>query len=388
VTAVVLRGDAASLPLPDASVDLICTSPPYYGQRSYTDGGEHYAGQIGSEDTPAEYIANLLACTSEWVRVLKPEGSIFVNLGDSYHSGKGAPGRTTTDPKNAGRNARRTQRSPLDYGLDLPRKTLLGLPWRYAIGCMDQGAPHLREKFLAGLVDHVLDGTITQDEFWRRAEAYDAEPKPKGLGLILRAEIIWNKPNGLPEKARDRAHRTHEQLFHFTRQPVYFSSCDAIREPHAEWTLKAYGYERKGYNRRSNASRVDRGGFAKAPEANPLGKMPGSVWEIAPQPLSLPAFLGVDHFAPMPMELARRCILGWSPPRGIVADPFGGVGTTALVAEVFGRTVISVDLSHDYGRAARWRVADPGERARAQCVPKPPPVPDGQGSLFEAGEAS
>lgn len=340
MSALVLRGDAGALPLPDASVDLIVTSPPYFGQRVYTDGGEAYEGQIGCEETPSEYIANLLACTREWVRALKPEGSIFVNLGDSYYSGKGAPGRTTIDPKNAGRNARRTMRSPLDYGLDLPRKTLLGLPWRYAIGCMDQ------------------------------------------LGLILRAEIVWSKPNGLPEKAVDRAHRTHEQLFHFTRRPVYFSVCDAIREPHAEWTLKAYGYERKGYNRRSNASRGDRGGFAKAPEAHPLGKMPGSVWEIAPQPLVLPEWLGVDHFAPMPMELARRCILGWSPPRGTVADPFGGVGTTALVADVFGRTGISIDLSHDYGRAARWRTADPGERARALVVPKPPPVSDGQEALF------
>ena len=82
--AVVLRGDAACLPLPDGSVDLIVTSPPYFGLRSYTDGGEHYDGQIGSEATPREYIAALLACTREWVRVLKPSGSLFVNLGDSY----------------------------------------------------------------------------------------------------------------------------------------------------------------------------------------------------------------------------------------------------------------------------------------------------------------
>ncbi len=80
----VIRGDAASLPLPDASVDLIVTSPPYFALRSYTDGGEHYAGQIGSEGTPAEWVAALVACTAEWVRVLKPSGSLFVNLGDKY----------------------------------------------------------------------------------------------------------------------------------------------------------------------------------------------------------------------------------------------------------------------------------------------------------------
>jgi DNA modification methylase len=84
VSAIVLRGDARSLPLPDGSVDLIVTSPPYFGLRSYTDGGKHYDGQIGSERTPREYVANLLDCTREWMRVLKPEGSIFVNLGDKY----------------------------------------------------------------------------------------------------------------------------------------------------------------------------------------------------------------------------------------------------------------------------------------------------------------
>lgn len=310
---VVLRGDAAHLPLPDGSVDLIVTSPPYFQQRDYRDGGASLEGQLGKEETPRAYIAALLACTREWVRVLKPEGSLFVNLDDKYRPGGNG---------------------------------LMGLTSRYVIGCMDE------------------------------------------LGLIQRAEILWSKANGLPEKAKDRAHRTHEHLLHFTTQTRYFSSCDAIREPHAEWTLKAYRYERKGYNRRSNADRMDKGGFAKAPEANPLGKMPGSVWEITPQPLALPAWLDVDHFAPMPTEMARRCVLGWSPLGGVVLDPFGGVGTTALVAVAFGRTGISADLSHDYGRAAMWRVGDPGERARVLGLPKPVPVIDGQDSLFSLGEAS
>src|SRR5215468_9123952 len=87
MTAIVLQGDARNLPLPDASVDLVVTSPPYFGLRSYTDGGEHYAGQIGSEATPGEWVAALLECTREWVRVLKAEGSLFVNLGDKYSTG-------------------------------------------------------------------------------------------------------------------------------------------------------------------------------------------------------------------------------------------------------------------------------------------------------------
>ena len=185
------------------------------------------------------------------------------------------------------------------------------------------------------------------------------------------------------------------------------------------------------------------------------------MWEIPSQPLSVPAHLGVDHFAAFPMELPRRCILGWSPPgvctacgegrrpvadkrrvpqrhdgpsadiearqrcatainrhgsaavipRGcdvppspgmrarcpdataptrpaVVVDPFGGTGTTALVASMLGRTGVSVDLSADYCRLARWRTTDPAERARALQVPKPPPVPDGQGRLFDDLEAS
>src|SRR5215468_8165736 len=87
MTAIVLQGDARCLPLPDASVDLVVTSPPYFGLRSYTDGGEHYPGQLGSEATPAEYVAALVECTREWCRVLKPSGSMFINLGDKYDSG-------------------------------------------------------------------------------------------------------------------------------------------------------------------------------------------------------------------------------------------------------------------------------------------------------------
>lgn len=404
MTATVIRGDAANLPLPDDSVDLIVTSPPYFALRSYKDGGEHYAGQIGDEATPAEFVAALIRCTREWVRVLKPSGSLWVNLGDKYArnggGGKGSSDGTT------GRGPR-----PASLATGAPEKSLIGVPWRYALACIDD------------------------------------------LGLILRAEVIWSKPNGLPESVTDRVRRSHETWFHFTLQPRYFSSVDAIREAHAETTLEQNRYPRlvSGPSRGGGANVTDR---PAGQQVNTLGKLPGSVWTIPTQPLTVPDHLGVDHFAAFPMEWPRRIIRGWAPTRGVcvtcgeglrpvtergpvdpaylasnkrqddrgnvqvrgvsktsvlrlglqsgqfptttitgyacacdtpgpttpavVLDPFGGTGTTALIADVEGCHGISVDLSHDYCRLAEWRTTDPGERARAMQVAKPEPVMEGQ----------
>ena len=415
MTAAVIRGDARALPLPDASVDLVVTSPPYFSLRDYG-----YAGQIGSESTPGEWLEALWACTAEWVRVLKPEGSLFVNLGDKYDSGTTAP-RINPGPVKDGPGQGWHQGTPR-VSLGQP-KSLLGLPWRYAIGCMDR------------------------------------------LGLILRAEVIWAKPNGLPESVTDRVRRAHEQVFHFTRQPRYYAAVDEIREPSGEYKTPGQGWIAK-HSCPSDGNRVGRQQLATQ---NPLGKLPGSVWEIPSAPLQVPARLGVDHFAAFPPALVRPIVLGWSPPgvctacaqgrrpvsagevyptqkthngytRGalfdrqygfsevphrkvttitgyacacgkeamlnesvyrperhisgppsgglpptrpaIVLDPFGGTGTTALVASAYGRHAITVDLSAAYCRLAAWRVNDPGERARARAMPKPAPVPDGMEPLF------
>jgi DNA modification methylase len=422
----IIHGDARHLPLKDTSVDLIVTSPPYFGLRSYTDGGQHYDGQIGSEATPAEWLANLIDCTREWVRVLKPSGSLFVNLGDRYVT-SGGPGGATSDPTyRCGQSGRGVSDGRVTGA---PVKSLLGLPWRYAHACTDQ------------------------------------------LGLILRAEIIWAKTNGLPESVTDRVRRSHEQLFHFTVQPRYYSAIDEIREPHTGTT---HPQAPRPPVQSGNGVTHRTGGF-DGTTLNPLGKLPGSVWSIPSAPLTIPAHLGVDHFAAFPPALVRPIVLGWSPPgvcvacgegrrpvvdkryrtdhyctqdrrskalrdsgeqRGgitrlqnerpfgvasteatitgyacacsttdlpgpdvsdyakcrarepptrpaVVLDPFGGTGTTALVASVHGRHGISVDLSADYCRLAAWRCHDPGERARAADVPKPPAVPDGQEPLFE-----
>lgn len=393
MTATILRGDALNLPLADASVDLAVTSPPYFGLRSYTDGGEHYAGQIGAEPTPAEYVDALIAATREMVRVLKPSGSIFVNLGDKYASNP-SWGRGTSTLM--GRPQSSIPQGPAGDGVDysgMPRKSLMGIPWRYALRCIDD------------------------------------------LGLILRAELIWAKPNGLPESVTDRVRRSHEQWFHFTREPRYYSAVDEIREEHRSEP----GREGKGALGGQKSLRPVGPGSGTY---NPLGKLPGSVWTVATEPLHVPDHLGVDHFAAFPTEWPRRIITGWSPrevctacgegrtpviestrcvdgePRdelgarkiggyqtdpsgignwrystsrnhtgyscacpdtsapthpGVVLDPFGGTGTTALVADALGRHGISIDMSGDYCRLATWRTTDPRQRAKAARREYTPP---------------
>ena len=401
----IVRADARSLPLPDESVDLIVTSPPYYALRDYRDGDGSLARQIGAEPTPAEYIAALIDATREWVRVLKPSGSIFVVLGDKY-----------SDRADGGPSSARSGRS--DHAEVLPpgrsttamarRKSLLCLPERYRIACIDQ------------------------------------------LRLIVHAVGIWSKPNGLPESVTDRWRRSHEDIVHLVKRERYYSAVDEIREPHAA-TLT--GRRTTGWKPGPSGNReIGRGTWDEPTvrdfATNALGRLPGSVWEIATQPLKVPEHLAVDHFAAFPPALVRRIVLGWSPPGictacgegrrpvvdlqkthaprpgkvtaltnahgadgregarpssiaritgyacacptpdaptrpALVADPFGGTGTTALVAAVHGRVGVSFDLSHDYGRLARWRTTDPGERARALGVPKPAPVAPKQGDLFD-----
>jgi len=444
--AVVLRGDARHLPLPDASVDLIVTSPPYFGLRSYTDGGEHYGGQIGSEATPQEWLAALVECTTEWVRVLKPSGSIFVNLGDKYAV---TPQRWLTKADSRSwehANATRRHVTSESQGNVRP-KSLMGLPWRYAIACTGGGPALWDSGVIKLLLRDVALGVIP---LWAAEEIVDdlaAMPDP-GLGLILRRDIIWSKPNGLPESVTDRCRSSHEYVFHLVKQPRYYAAVDEIRTPQ---TGSMTARSLPAFTTRDSNDGSSHRAMRRDPETfNPLGKLPGSVWNIPSQPLTVPDWLGIDHFAAFPMELPRRIILGWSPPgvctacgegrrpvtcsqrtsndalrppvdldrrkgghhgmgsstlgpRGVVAtitgyacacpqptaptrpalvvDPFGGTGTTALVAAMHGRLGVTVDMSADYSRLAAWRTQDPAQRAAAMQVPKPPPIPAGQQTL-------
>jgi site-specific DNA-methyltransferase (cytosine-N4-specific) len=319
----IIQGDARALPLLDESVDLIVTSPPYFGLRDY-----RASGQLGAEPTPAEFIAALIECTREMARVLKPSGSIFVNLGDKYASGGGLKAHSSlAEPSGQVRTAsRRGRRSPNTLGV--PEKSLILLPERYRIAAVDE------------------------------------------LGLIARAVIVWSKPNGLPESVTDRVRRSHEDWVHLTKSRRYFAAIDEIREP-VQHPGRGMTFDQRraegfiGGRAQRGARERDRVAGDNSKAAHPLGKLPGSVWTIPTQALRVPAELGVDHFAAFPMEWPRRLIRGWSPEGGTVLDPFGGTGTAALVAVMNGRRGISVDLNPDYCRLAEWRAQDPKQRAKA-----------------------
>lgn len=420
-TADVIRADSRHLPLADDSVDLVVTSPPYFALRSYQDGGEHYAGQIGDEPTPDEFVTSLLEVTAECVRVLKPSGSLWVNLGDKY---AGSP-RSMPDQRGIcirpGHNEALSQTRSLtdEYRTTIRPKSLIGIPWRYALRCIDD------------------------------------------LGLILRAEVIWSKPNGLPESVTDRVRRSHEQWFHFTLCPRYFSAVDEIREG---YSLNAHAGRKDGAP--SPATAAVQGARPMGAGAtqlngdlaarNPLGKLPGSVWTVPTEPLRVPDHLGVDHFAAFPTEWPKRIIQGWSPAGvcvecgegrrpvaakehvltqatgaekerpglsnrhltearsrrrveveltgyacacpeptaptkpAVVLDPFGGTGTTAMVAKALGRHGISVDMSADYCRLAEWRTNDRNQIAKvlgiAKAEQEPADAPDLLG-LLDGGAA-
>jgi site-specific DNA-methyltransferase (cytosine-N4-specific) len=338
VSWLVAQADARNLPLADGTADLILTSPPYWGLRSYRDGGEHIEGQVGAEPSPQAYVDELVGMIdSEWRRVLKPAGSLFLVLDDKYSAVRSY--QVNQSKYQGGAQATRGE----DTRSMARPKSRLGLPWRIALALIDRA--------------------------W-----------------ILRAEIIWAKPNGLPESVRDRVRRSHETIFHLTLSPTYYSAVDEIREPYRTATdergafLDLYGRTpsqkrpdiantwqddapSRGHSQSGLAQNTDR-------FASPLGRLPGSVWTITSSPLIVPDqakqhYRLPDHFAAYPPELCRRIILGWSPRGGRVVDPFCGTGTTVGVAHHLGRQGLGVDLSADYCRLARWRI-ESGHFARAE----------------------
>lgn len=302
----VARGMAAG------SVDCIVTSPPYFGLRDY--GIE---GQYGAEASPGEYVATLRKLFVELSAVLADDGTLWLNIGDTYSTATRSDNRTsgqrssrsTLVPKRdglGGQNAAHTSVSftPRKTAMDVPAKNLLGMPWRVAFALQDAG--------------------------W-----------------ILRAEIIWAKRNCMPEAVTDRPSRSHEQVFLFSKLARYWYDADAIREDsdpvqeaHNERYAKVYDAQAARAATTGQPGNQNSAGVHSRP-GNP-GRNARSVWSISAQPFA------EAHFATMPPVLAERCILAGCKPGGTVLDPFSGSGTTGLAATKHGRRYVGIDLNAEY----------------------------------------
>jgi DNA modification methylase len=324
-SALILRADALRLPLPDESVDLIVSSPPYFALRSYRDGDEHYAGQLGSEPTPQAFLEALWAVMAECWRVLKPSGSCFINLGDkragSGGHNNGAYGvsglhkdRAKSPTLEAGRAVKATLRNAPDRynqaAFGRPKSKML-LPHRFAIGCEDGSASPCGCPKMGG---------YRCPAGMHRANLTCVLHGKCRTPWVVRSDIVWQKLNGLPESVTDRCRDSHEYLFHLTKSERYFAAVDEVREPQVE-TWRGKGELVRNGTGKAMLEGANNGFGLEGElvrEYNPLGKLPGSVWALPSEPLIISDEVKAhydlpDHFAAFPTELVRRVILGWSP---------------------------------------------------------------------------
>ena len=296
--------------MPDASVHCCVTSPPYYGLRDYG-----VAGQIGLEATPDAYVEQMVAVFREVRRVLRDDGTLWLNLGDSYAgSGKGG------DPE-AGKQA--TNRGSQSVGV-----------W-YGTGRT------AREAAVTNVTRKTFDGVKAKDLIgipWRVAFALQAD------GWYLRSDIIWHKPNVMPSSVTDRCTTAHEYLFMLSKSPRYYYDAAAIAEPAvagAKGSLFTKG--------KTATHQLGRAGKGERADGETRNKR--SVWTITTRP-----FKGA-HFATFPPALIEPCILAGAPVGGVVLDPFGGAGTTAMVAAQHGRVGAMCELNPEYADMAERRIA-------------------------------
>jgi DNA modification methylase len=290
----------------DESVHCVVTSPPYFGLRDYD-----VAGQIGLEETPEAYTARMVEAFREVRRVLRPDGTLWLNLGDSYNAaGRKGHGRCVGAKQGTNRASA--------AGADTVRVN----------------APNLKEKNLIGIP-------------WRVAFALQAD------GWYLRQDIIWHKPNPMPESVRDRCTKAHEYIFLMSKSPRYYFDAEAISEAVAPSTVVRLSQDVAG---QAGSDRVpgETNGTMKAKPPR-FGGANGtrnrrSVWTVTTQPYS------GAHFATFPPALIEPCVLAGCPVGGTVLDPFGGAGTTALVAGRLKRDAILIELNPTYAEMARRRI--------------------------------
>ena len=283
--------------LPERSVQCVVTSPPYFGLRDYGA-----SGQIGLEPTPDAYVAELVEVFRGVRRVLRDDGTVWLNLGDSY-AGAGYSNHDNTggaQREDGGKQKHLT-------GSGLKNKDLIGIPWRVAFALQADG--------------------------W-----------------YLRSDIIWHKPNPMPESVTDRPTKSHEYIFLLTKSARYYYDLEAIREPVSEnWQYAAGApMPELGDHRTAEGAR---GHQAKRVYDTPKGANKRTVWSVntAPYPEA--------HFATYPPELIRPCILAGSREGDTILDPFNGAGTTGLVALQHHRHYIGIELNPEYAALTRDRLA-------------------------------
>ena len=305
--------ESMRLYLDDASVNMCVTSPPYFGLRDYG-----VAGQIGLEQTPDEYVAKLVAVFREVRRVLRDDGTLWLNLGDSYAAQRGGthqPAETLAGGRGGKtENGDRVNRDRFDgynptrnaSAIGLKHKDLIGIPWRVAFALQADG--------------------------W-----------------YLRQDIIWHKPNPMPESVRDRCTKAHEYIFLLSKSPRYFFDAEAISEP-------AVGAPSGNKERKKATERgcPNEGTASGVPWDGGETRNRRSVWTVTTKP-----FKGA-HFATFPPDLIEPCILAGCPEGGTVLDPFGGAGTTALVASKLNRNSVLCELKSEYVKMAEDRLIKAG----------------------------
>jgi site-specific DNA-methyltransferase (adenine-specific) len=286
--------------MPDNFVHTCVTSPPYFGLRDY--GMED---QIGLEQTPEAFVNELVAVFREVRRVLRDDGTLWLNLGDSYAgSGKGRWGNGNSYATGKQATSKGTTEGRLSKAItpDCKPKDLIGIPWRVAFALQADG--------------------------W-----------------YLRQDIIWHKPNPMPESVQDRCTKAHEYIFLLSKSPRYYFDAASIEED-AKW--ERWGNQTENKKHVGTAGHLGGKTIAELPIRDKKNRR--SVWTVATKP-----FKGA-HFATFPPGLIEPCILAGCPEGGIVLDPFGGAGTTGLVAALHNRKAILLELNPEYGEIARKRL--------------------------------
>ncbi len=288
--------------IPDGTVDTCVTSPPYYGLRDY--GAEN---QIGAEPTPEEYIAKLVEVFREVRRVLKDRGTLWLNIGDSYagsNKGRMGNGEHTQNGSKSDKYAGQASGRLEKQQTGCKPKDLIGIPWMLA--------------------------------FALRAD-----------GWYLRQDIIWHKPNPMPESVCDRCVKAHEYVFLLSKERRYYFDHKAIQEP------AKYAGDNRGA--RPDSRRGTRMNSMSSATGEYRNKR--DVWTLPTKP-----YKGA-HFAAFPPDLVRPCIRAGAPQGGIVLDPFCGSGTTGATAVEEGRGYIMIDAVQEYTELAQRRVSEAKERS-------------------------